>query len=103
LEKELASETSSEPVKESKKATLEILQKRIENIDRRETSLNEIDSDLGRIEAQIDLALENATMQGQPQAISANIELFSHVLEDRFYGDAAPTIANLEQTIRQDQ
>jgi len=68
---------------------------------RAKTSLQEIESDLNRIDAQVDLALENATMQGQPQAISGNIDLFSSALDENFYGESAKTIANLDQTLRQ--
>jgi len=100
LQKELNDESIPASARESKRATIEILEKRVENFDKRETSLQEIESDLNRIEAQIDLALENATMQGQPQAISANIDLFSRSLDDRFFGESASTIASIDQTIR---
>ena len=84
LQTDLENKTLTETIRESKSATLEILEKRLQNLNQRDTSLQEIDSDLNRIEAQADLALENATMQGQPQAISTNIDLYSHVLTDSF-------------------
>lgn len=101
LSEELKAANIPDSIKESKTATLSILQKRLENLARRRTSLQEIESDLGRIDAQVDLALENATIQGQPQAISANIELFSSALDENFYGESAKTIANLDQRLRQ--
>jgi len=88
-------------IRESKTATLTIMQKRLENMTRAKSSLQEIESDLNRIDAQVDLALENATIQGQPQAIAGNIDLFSSALDENFYGESAKTIANLDQSLRQ--
>jgi len=98
---ELKDPAISPGIKDSKEATLEILQKRLENLDRREASQKEIESDLSRIEAQVDLALENVAMQGQPQAISASIDLFSHVLEEQPFGEAQQTIAQMDERIAQ--
>lgn len=99
LEQEVASEKLSDSMRESKSATLEIYRKRLENLQRREQSLQEIDADMARIEAQVDLAMENATMKGQPQAISTNIDLVSHLLDDAVYGQSQSTIADLEPTL----
>lgn len=84
VRRELSSEKITPALRESKQATLEILEKRLLNLTRREQSLQELESDLDRIEAQIDLAFENAGMSGQPEAISANIQLVSHLLDDRY-------------------
>ena len=100
LQKDLEAQSVSDLERESKTATLRIHEKRLENFQTREQSLREIESDLNRIEAQVDLALENATMQGQPQAVSANIDLFSHALDGQFFGDQASAVANLDQKIR---
>ncbi len=67
-------------LRESKQATLNILTQRLNNLRRRSESLAEIESDLTRIEAQIDLALEDASLKGKPTAISGNIDLVSHLL-----------------------
>ena len=69
-------------LRESKQATLNILTQRLNNLRRRSESLAEIESDLTRIEAQIDLALEDASLKGKPTAISGNIDLVSHLLID---------------------
>jgi len=100
LESELTGEAMSESVKASKEATLDILNKRLQNFSRREESLQEIESDLQRVEAQVDLALENATLQGQPQEISANIDLFSRVLDSDFFGESREAIARVDETLR---
>jgi len=89
IRKELRGVSLRPSLRESKEATLRILQQRLANLNRREQSLEEIDSDLVRVEAQIDLALENAGMRGgQPEMISTNIKLVSHLLDDTAFGDS---------------
>ena len=100
IDTELASEKLSPSLRESRSATQKILARRLENLARREESLKEIASDLERIEAQIDLALENAQIQGQPQAIAENIELVSSQLDESIYGEAGSQIAELEDKYR---
>jgi hypothetical protein len=84
IEKELASASMSDALRESKKATQAILNQRLRNLQRRGESLAEIDSDLTRIEQQIDLAVEDASLKGRPAAISTNIDLVSHLLDDTY-------------------
>jgi len=81
VEADLAKSDLSPALRDSKKATLAILQQRLRNLQRRNESLAEIESDLTRIEQQINLAVEDATLKGRPTAISANIDLVSHLLE----------------------
>lgn len=69
-------------VRSSQEATIRLLRERLDNIQHRETSLAEIDADLTRIETQFDFALEEATLRGRPNAISANVELTSRLLEN---------------------
>jgi hypothetical protein len=78
-ERELASATT-ESLRSSKQATLRLLRERLDNVEQRSTSLAEIEADLARIETQFDVALEEASLRGRPAAISANIELTSHLL-----------------------
>jgi hypothetical protein len=84
IETELASKSMSDALRDSKKATQAILKQRFRNLQRRNESLAEIDSDLTRIEQQIDLAVEDASLKGRPAAISANIDLVSHLLDDAY-------------------
>jgi hypothetical protein len=101
LEGELKGATT-DTLRESKKATIDILRQRVNNGRRRAETLAEVDSDLGRVEAQIDLALEQASMKDKPTAISANIQLVSRMLDDD-YGDASSTIASLDQKYETEQ
>lgn len=79
LERELAAAPSN-AARTSKEATLRLLRERLDNVDHRATSLAEIEADLSRIETQFDLSLEEASLRGRPTAISANVELTSHLL-----------------------
>ncbi|HVF09763.1 MAG TPA: hypothetical protein VNA16_03125 [Abditibacteriaceae bacterium] len=80
LESDLGS-TASGSLHESKTATLEILRQRLENSQQGEQALNEVESDLQRIEAQIDLAREQALHQERPPAISLSINLATQLLD----------------------
>ena len=98
-------DTSLSPaLRESKTATLRILAKRLANFERRELALEEIASDLLRIEVQIDLALENTGIRGKSE--SFNIGLVSQLLADNaLFGDSGASIAEFERTFgdRQNQ
>lgn len=98
LERELAGNNLSEAMRASKTATLEITRKRLGTLERRQQSLAEIDSDLVRTEAQVDLALENAAIQDQPTAIGTDLSLASHLLDSGLYGADAATVLDLDQT-----
>jgi hypothetical protein len=97
--KDLQQPDISDALKESKTATLNILNKRLDNLQKKDQYLEELDSDLTRVEAQVDLALENTTLQGRPAAISTNVELASHLLDDGFYGDSQSDISELDAQI----
>ena len=79
IENALQEAGGSDTLRRSREATLALLQQRLRNLDRREESLAEIASDLTRIETQIDLALEEATMKGKPQALSSHLEFVSQL------------------------
>jgi len=98
IQRELHAGNLAPSLRESKTATLRILEKRLENLERREQALKEIDSDLTRIEAQVDLAVENASLSGQSEAVSSNITLVSHLLDPELFGDSQRAIADLDRT-----
>lgn len=95
LENEAKRATTS-TLRESKAATLKITRQRLENLQRRNQTIQEMESDLNRIEAQVELALEDAAMKGTPTVISSNIGLVSNLLDD-VYGEAAGAVAALDQ------
>ena len=97
IEAELQNSGESAALRQSKAATLEILKRRLANIQRREQSLEEVESDLTRVESQVDLILDNAAMQGKPQTISTDIELASDLVSGGIFGDAESTVADLDR------
>jgi hypothetical protein len=101
LEADLKDGEETEALRQSKSATLNILKKRLANLRRKELTLQEIDSDLTRIENQVDLILENATIQGKPQTISTDIELASDLVGGAAFGDSEIAIADLDQAFGQ--
>jgi hypothetical protein len=97
LQADLNNSQDTTALRQSKAATLDILKRRITNIQRREESLEEVESDLTRVEAQVDLILDNAAMQGKPQTISTDLELASDLVSGGMFGDAESTVADLDR------
>lgn len=98
LEREMAAGAASPSLRTSRAATLNLLQERLQNLERCEQTLKEIDSDLARIEAQVDLALESATLRGGGSVVTANLELASESLRDGLYfGDSESAVVALDR------
>jgi hypothetical protein len=97
LEADLQKQPESQSLRESKSSTLEILKKRLALWRRREQSVDEICSDLVRIEAQVDLLVENAALEGRPQATDVEIQLATELVGGTMFGDAESAINNVEQ------
>lgn len=98
LDHELQGGEETETLRQSKIATLSILKRRLATMRKKQQTLEEIESDLIRIDNQVDLILENATVQGKPQTISADIELSSDLLGGSVFGDDESAIQELEHT-----
>src|SRR5262249_33697065 len=97
LEAELGNPGETPALRQSKTATVDILKRRLANIERREQSLEEVESDLTRVESQVDLILDNAAMQGKPQTIAPDIRLGSDLVSGGMCGDAESTVADLDR------
>ena len=97
LQSELANHQDTPALRQSKAATLDILKRRLANVQRREQSVEEVESDLTRVESQVDLILDNAAMQGKPQTISTDIELASDLVSGGIFGDAESAVADLDR------
>jgi hypothetical protein len=97
LESELQNPKESAALHQSKASTLDILKRRLTNIHRREESLQEVESDLLRVESQVDLILDNAAMQGKPQTISTDLELASDLVSGGMFGDAESAVAEVDR------
>jgi hypothetical protein len=96
LERELGEGRLSAAARESKRATLDLLKRRAANIVRRQQTLDEIGSDLARVEQQVALVLENTTLEGKPQAVSADLNLASQLLDGSYFGSSADDIAAVD-------
>lgn len=97
LEKDLMDSQETPALRQSKTATLDILKRRLANIERREQSLEEVESDLTRVESQVDLILDNAAMQGKPQTISTDLQLASDLVSGGLFGEAESVVADLDR------
>lgn len=97
LEKDLSSSDETPALRQSKSATVDILKRRLANIQRREQSLEEVESDLTRVESQVDLILDNAAMQGKPQTISSDLQLTSDLVGGGLFGESESAIADLDR------
>jgi len=97
LQKDLGNGQETPALRQSKSATLDILKRRLANVQRREDSLQEVESDLTRVESQVDLILDNAAMQGKPQTISTDIELASDLVGGGMFGESESAVADLDR------
>ena len=97
LQTEMRDGQESRALRQSQAATIDILKRRLANIQRREQSLEEVESDLTRVESQVDLILDNAAMQGKPQTISSDIELASDLVTGGMFGDSESAVADLDR------
>jgi hypothetical protein len=98
LQRALAAPGASAALRESQSATQKILEQRLQNLEKCQQTLQEVDADLGRIEAQVDLALENANLRGGGAVVSANLELASQILDDGLYfGESERDVAAVDE------
>lgn len=99
LKKDLNDENLVGSLRTSKEATLKIFQKRLENSHRRERSLEEIHSDLTHIQAEVDLALENATLDQKPNALPLHMDLSSQLFDGSLFSDAGSLVSDFDRSI----
>jgi hypothetical protein len=97
LQSELQNANDTPALRQSRAATLDILKRRLANVQRREQSVEEVESDLTRVESQVDLILDNAAMQGKPQTIATDLELASDLVSGGMFGEAESTVADLDR------
>ncbi|HZD51378.1 MAG TPA: hypothetical protein VE178_21750 [Silvibacterium sp.] len=90
----------STALQRSQEATLAILERRLENLQNRDRILRENDSDLCRIEAQIDLMRENAAIEGKPASVETEIELASDLASPDLYGSQSSLVRDLDAVRR---
>ncbi|MDW8262804.1 MAG: hypothetical protein RMJ35_09795, partial [Phycisphaerales bacterium] len=84
----------------SKEETLRILQRRMELLARRAQTIAEIEADLVRIEAEVDLALENATLGPQATCVTGSVKLATTMLESDLFGASQRDVDALDASYR---
>ena len=90
--------TMSPQARESRAATLAMLEERITNISRRQCRTDEINSDLDRIEAQVDLAGERHALQSDIAANAFQLDLATRMVDDAdFFGTASPEVSAVDE------
>jgi hypothetical protein len=87
---------ASTGLQRSQQATLELLERRMANLRNRETLLAENESDLCRIEAQVELMRENAAIEGKPAAVDTEIEFASDLRSPDIYGTHSALVRDLD-------
>ncbi len=97
LQKELDDAGLSRTARMSKQDTLEIYRRRLGNLQRRETALDEIESDLQRIEARVELAFEDAAMHLDETSVSTDIRVAKFLLEPDLFGAAESAVVDLDK------
>jgi hypothetical protein len=86
----------SAALQRSQEATISILQRRVENLHNRARLLRENESDLSRIEAQVELMRENAAIEGKPTVVDAEIELASDLASPDLFGIHSGLVRDLD-------
>ncbi len=74
IERELAAPALPEPVRKSKAGTVEIQKRRLENLERAAEQRATIESELERIEQQVELIREDTAMGREPIALTNRID-----------------------------
>jgi hypothetical protein len=103
LEIEQSAPARTEPstaLQRSQEATLAILRRRLENLQNRDRILRENSSDLGRIEAQVELMRENAAIEGKPVSVETEIELASDLASPDLFGSQSSLVRDLDAVRR---
>lgn len=100
LDRELADPSLPESVREAKRETRRILERRIELLDRRGLAMQQVEADLDRIEAEVDLAVEHATLgpgAANAAAPAGEVRLTTALLESELFGDQQNTVEALDR------
>jgi hypothetical protein len=80
----------------SQQATAAILERRLDNLLNRDRLLEENESDLKRIQAQVELMRENAAIEGKPTAVDTEIELASDLASPDLFGIHSGLVRDLD-------
>jgi len=97
IDRQLQHMDGPDSLRESRVATQAILQERLANVRKREHTLAQINSDLRRIEAQVELIAENTAMQAKPETMTTDIKLTSDLSGEGLFGDYGAEVCALDR------
>ena len=98
LRHELSTMPLTAEARDARTAVLSITEERLRNISLRHNRLDEINSSVDRIEAQVDLSLERAALHSGDARISIPLDLASRMVEDaEFFGASGPLVRELDK------
>ena len=94
---QLTTASENDPaVRSSQEATRDLIGRRLATLQRNQDFLRRIDADLERIEAQLNLALEEASGgAGRDLDLTIGLDLAGRLLDEGVYGDAGAAVASL--------
>jgi hypothetical protein len=97
LRETLRTESLSEVARKSKESTLEMTEERLRNLENRQCRLMEIESDLERIESQLDLSLERAALQSSGGSSTFQLDLAERMVDSSdLFGSSLPLVSDLD-------
>jgi hypothetical protein len=98
IREQLARAEMSPGARESRQATLAMLEERLRNMSARQCRLDEIASDLERIEAQVDLAAERAALHSGQAMAPFQIDLATRMVDDAdYFGAVSPDVRAVDE------
>lgn len=98
IRQQLAHGEMSPGARESRQATLAMLEERLRNMSARQCRLDEIASDLDRIEAQVDLAAERAALHSGQAIAPFQIDLATRMVDDAdYFGAVSPDVRAVDE------
>jgi hypothetical protein len=96
----IANPSVSDAARASRQGTLAIIEERLRNRSSLRQRLDEADSDLTRIEAQLALALERAVLHSGADIATFQLDLASRMVDSAdFFGAMLPDVRSLEQSM----
>jgi hypothetical protein len=93
-----SAQARSESLRDSLLATVTLLEKRLAVLARRRESLEEVDSDLNRIEVQFQLAIDSAALHNDPSEARLDLDLASRMMISPAYTELGDAVYLTDQS-----
>jgi Tfp pilus assembly protein PilO len=94
----------TETARESRKATLEMTEERLRHVEDRKRRLAEIEGDIDRIEAQLDLSLERAALLSSGHRGGFQLDLATRMVQRAdLFGSTMPMVDDLDSHFKKSE